>query len=140
MKKLIIIIGFMMMFFTGCTGNESTPEEIVKSYFKAAIKSNLDEANSFYSKQTTTYTKVKNYKNVNGFNKWVEDNNSFILKTEVKKVNDNLLKVYLFTTNETAKTDYLKEYKKSRGSICVLVLSKSIFEIIKESGSWKIKQ
>ncbi len=147
MKKLMLILIVMAGLITGCNGGGTpeTPEEIAKAYIEAVLKGNLDEANSYFSKQTKNYTKEHLYRRVGEFNHLVKDNTKFkyMIKVRESTKKKNFQQIEVYMLNETAKgkefREYLKEYDGFTGKYTDKITSNIDFDFVFENGKWKLR-
>lgn len=148
MKRLLVILSLVAGLLSGCGANAETPEDIVKAYYKAALNGNLDEANSYFSSRAKDNYKDSLYRKINGYHKFVNDTSKFDYELKTTKKSSQMIIVEVYLKNETAKSDYLKDYKKYKdmqvgkdGKI-VYEYKKSPnnrFQFIYENGNWKIQ-
>lgn len=139
MKRLFIIVGLIVSLFSGCGASSNTPQEIIKSYFEAALNGELDKANSYFSKNASDYSKKSLYNKINGYVKFVENVDKFDFEFETAIEEKNFKQIAVYLKNDTATTDYLKEHKITTRFNKIKRLSNNRFEFIIENGSWKIK-
>lgn len=146
MKKLFIIVGLIVSLFSGCGASSDTPQEIIKSYFEAALNGELDKANSYFSKNASDYSKKSLYRKINGYVKFVENIDKFEFEFETAIEEKNFKQIAVYLKNDTATTDFLKEHNQVREFTdnkfekYVMVKAPRLrFHFILENGSWKIK-
>lgn len=138
MRRLFIIIGLIVSLFSGCGASSDTPEELIKSYFKAALNGELDEANSYFSKNASDFAKKSIYKKINGFNSFVEDNSKFEIEFETTIDKKDTKQILVYLKNDTATSDYLKEHNITTRFNKIQKTSNLRFQFVYENNSWKI--
>ncbi|XOB60794.1 hypothetical protein ACMC56_09260 [Campylobacterota bacterium DY0563] len=149
MKKLLVVLTIVVGLLSGCgSSSAETPEEIVKAYFNAALNGNVDEADSYFSSRAREYSKTTLYSKVNGYHKFVNDISKFDYEFKTRELSSQSVQIEVYLKNETAKTKYLKYYKKYKdmqvGEDGKIIYSYKnapniIFQFIIENGKWKIQ-
>jgi hypothetical protein len=138
MKRILLIVSLVVSLFSGCGASSDTPQEIIKSYFKAALDGELNKANSYFSKNASDFAKKSIYKKINGFNNFVEDNSKFEIEFETTIDNKNNKQILVFLKNDTATSSYLKEHNFTTRFNKVQKTSNLRFQFVYENNSWKI--